>query len=185
MPTLPQKKHKLTPKRERFCQEYSIDFNASAAARRAGFKEHAAGQMGYDLLKLPEIQARIMVLRAEDAKKFNITKESLMQILRDIAGANLEDILDAEGNVLPLNEWPENMKRVTSGMEVDEMYTGQGDNRQAIGVRRKIKLSERTKAIELLNKMLGFNAPEKIAPVTPDGEALQVPVINIITRTSE
>lgn len=179
------KKRKLTPKRERFCIEYNIDFNASGAARRAGYKDESAGQIGFMLLKNVDIQQRVMELREENAKKYNITKESLMQILRDIAGAKLDDILDAEGQVLPPAEWPEHMKRVTSGLEVDEIYSGTGENRTAIGLRRKVKLSERTKAIEILNKMLGFNAPEKIAPVTPEGEALQVPVINIITRTSE
>lgn len=182
MPTLPQKKKKITPKRERFCLEYVVDFNASAAARRAGFKTHAAGQMGYDLLKLPEIQARISDLRAKAANEYNVTKESLMQILRDIAGANIESVTDPEtGQILPLDQWPENMKRVTSGIEVDELYTGTGENRVQIGVRRKIKLSERTKAIELLNKMLGFNAPERVAQVTPEGDAV-IPVINIITK---
>lgn len=173
---------KLTPKRERFCQEYVVDFNASGAARRAGYKEHAAGQQGHELLKNSEIQRRISDLRAKAANEYNVTKESLMQILRDIAGANLEDVLDPEtGQILPLDQWPENMKRVTSGMEVDEIYSGTGENRVQIGVRRKIKLSERTKAIELLNKMLGFNAPERVAQVTPDGEAV-IPVINIITK---
>lgn len=174
---------KLTPKRERFCQEYVVDLNASGAARRAGYKEHAAGQQGHELLKNSEIQARISELRKATTDQFNITKESLMQILRDIAGANLESVIDQEtGQILPLDQWPENMKRVTAGMEVDEIYQGTGENRVQIGTRRKIKLSERTKAIELLNKMLGFNAPERIAPVTPEGEAI-IPVINIITKT--
>lgn len=177
---------KLTPKRVRFCEEYLLDLNASAAARRAGYKEHAAGQMGYDLLKLAEIQEKISELRKETANKFNITKESLMQILRDIAGASIEDITDPlNGEILPPDQWPPHMKRVINGMESEELYTGKGDDRIAIGVKRKVKLADRVKAVEVLNKMLGFNMPEKIAPTDPDGNKLDgIPVINVITKTN-
>lgn len=178
------KNGQLTPKRERFCVEYNVDFNASAAARRAGFKEKSAAVMGHELLRIPKVQARIMEIREESAKKYNITKESLMQILRDIAGAKLDDIMDDQGQVLPPDQWPDHMKRAVSGMEVDEIYSGTGENRVAVGLKRKIRLSEKTKAIELLNKMLGFNAPERVAPVDANtGEAL-IPVINIITKTN-
>lgn len=174
---------RITPKMERFCREYNIDFNGAAAARRAGYKQSSCYAIATENLQKPAIQARIMELREESAKKYNITKESLMQILRDIAGAKLDDIMDDQGQVLPPDQWPEHMKRAVSGMEVDEIYTGSGEARVAIGVKRKVRLSEKTKAIELLNKMLGFNAPERVAPVDANtGEAL-IPVINIITKT--
>jgi len=72
------------------------------------------------------------------------------------------------------------MKRTTNSREVNEMYAGRGDDRIPIGVVKKVKLSERVKAAEVLNKMLGFNAPDRISPVTPEGEAL-VPIINVYT----
>ena len=36
----------LTPKQERFCQEYLVDLNAAAAARRAGYSKQTAGVIG-------------------------------------------------------------------------------------------------------------------------------------------
>ena len=36
---MPKGREGLTPKMRRFCEEYVIDFNASAAAERAGYKQ--------------------------------------------------------------------------------------------------------------------------------------------------
>ena len=50
---------KLTKKNEVFCEEYLIDLNATQAAIRAGYSVDSAGSIGSELLKKPEIRARI------------------------------------------------------------------------------------------------------------------------------
>lgn len=174
-----QKKRKLTPKRERFCQEYILDFNGAAAARRVGYSEHTANRIASDLLSKVDIQARIMELQLAGAQEYNATKQRLIKILMDIAGATIEDITDPEtGAILPVHQWPDHMKGTVVGSESDELYAGYGEDRQAIGIKRKIKFADKTKAVELLNKMLGFNMPDKVAQTTPEGEAAP-PVIKI------
>lgn len=178
--TVPKKK-KLTPKQERFCLEYQIDFNNTRAAIRAGYSAHAAANIGWELVRNPQVSARIMELRNKTADDLNLSKESLMQILREIAGAKVEDITDPEtGAILPPSAWPDHMKGVVSGLETDEVYLGRGEDRQPIGTVKKVKLWEKTRAIEQLSRMLGFNAPEKVAQTTPDGKAA-LPVINVYT----
>lgn len=46
----------LTDKQRRFVDEYPIDMNAAAAARRAGYSELTAGQIGSRLLRHPNIK---------------------------------------------------------------------------------------------------------------------------------
>ena len=46
-------------KHERFAAEYVIDLNATQAAIRTGYSEKTAGQIGFELLKKPEIQEAI------------------------------------------------------------------------------------------------------------------------------
>jgi len=172
---------KLTPKLENFCREYLVDFNATQAAIRAGYSRASAHVQAFDHLKKPRVISRIAELRAATAKEYNITKEKLMRNLMEIAGTRLEDITDpVTGAVLPMHDWPEHMKGTVSGIDLEEIREGRGKTRRVVGYNKKVRLWEKTKAIEVLNKMLGFNAPEKVAPVTPDGEAL-APVINIIT----
>lgn len=182
MATKAAKKGKLTPKMERFCQEYLVDMNMTAAAIRAGYKANAAHTVGWENIRKPAIALRINELRKDTAERLNVTKEGIIRMLREVAEARLEDILDPEtGAVLPVHEWPQHMKRTANSIEVDEMYAGRGDDRVPIGIVRKVKLSERVKAAEVLNKMLGFNAPDKVAQTTPDGEGVGAPIINIYT----
>lgn len=174
-PKKPRKPRKLTPKRERFCQEYVKDFNGTRAAIRTGFSANSAGQIAYNLLKDVQIKARIVELQNVAASEYNVTKQRLMSILMDIAGAELKDIIDPEtGALMSVEKWPEHMRGVVSGMENDEIYAGG----IPIGFKRKVKLWDKTKAIELLAKLCGFFAPDKITPVTPDGEAI-IPVIKV------
>ena len=49
----------MTPKQQRFIDEYLIDLNATQAAIRAGYSEKTAYSMGSRLLKNVEIQARL------------------------------------------------------------------------------------------------------------------------------
>mgnify|MGYP002590450703 CR=1 FL=1 len=58
---------RLTKKNEVFCDEYLIDLNATQAAIRAGYSVESAGSIGSELLKKPEIRARIdRAVRATD-----------------------------------------------------------------------------------------------------------------------
>ena len=50
---------KLTPKQQRFVEEYLIDLNATQAAIRAGYSNKTAGQVGYENLRKPEIQQAV------------------------------------------------------------------------------------------------------------------------------
>lgn len=174
------KKGKLTPKRERFCQEYLIDLNASAAARRAGYNEKSAYAVASELLRKVEIQNRLDELRKEQATKFNANKERLMNILMSIVSTEPKDFLDPEtGEVLPPSEWPAHAGAAVSAIENDELFAGKGEDRTAIGIKRKVKLWDKNRAIEILNKMQGYNMPDKVAPTTPDGQALPI-AINIL-----
>ncbi len=56
----------LTPKQARFVEEYLIDLNATAAAKRAGYSERTAYAQGQRLLKHVEIAAAIR--KAQEAR---------------------------------------------------------------------------------------------------------------------
>jgi hypothetical protein len=66
---------KLTPKQERFVQEYLIDFNATQAAIRAGYSKNTAQEIGSQNLSKLMIQAKIRQKQAKIAEKFEITED--------------------------------------------------------------------------------------------------------------
>ena len=52
----------MTEKMRRFCEEYVVDFDTHAAARRAGYQTRGAGAIGSQNLHKPMIQAYIREL---------------------------------------------------------------------------------------------------------------------------
>lgn len=51
---------KLTEKQKRFVQEYLVDLNATAAARRAGYSEKSASRIAVELLNKNQVSAEIL-----------------------------------------------------------------------------------------------------------------------------
>jgi hypothetical protein len=68
----------LTPKQQRFVQEYLQDHNGTQAAIRAGYSDKTAKQQGSRLLTEPRIQAAVRAGQRKVAKKAEVTVDSLM-----------------------------------------------------------------------------------------------------------
>lgn len=81
----------LTPKQQRFAEEYLVDFNATKAAQRAGYSEKTAYSQGQRLLKNVEICEFIENARAETSEKLEITRERLMEMSITVYDAAIAD----------------------------------------------------------------------------------------------
>lgn len=68
----------MTPKQQRFVEEYLIDLNATQAAIRAGYSEGTAYSIGQENLNKPEIAEAIAARRAELANKAEVTQERIV-----------------------------------------------------------------------------------------------------------
>lgn len=78
-------KKKLTAKQEAFCREYCVDFNATQAAKRAGYSEDTAYSTGWENLKKPEITNRIAELQKTHNKKIDLNREYVINNIQEIA----------------------------------------------------------------------------------------------------
>jgi phage terminase small subunit len=91
----------LTPRQQRFVEEYLIDIDARAAARRAGF---SSGSRNYPsrLMRNPGIARAIAQAMAERAKRTGITRERVLAEYARIAFVDLSHLADwdADGAVL-------------------------------------------------------------------------------------
>lgn len=83
----------LTPKQQRFCQEYLIDLNGTAAARRAGYRgsDNAVGVTAFDLLRNPKIQAEVKKLMVARAERNDVSQDTVLQGLMGIAQKSESD----------------------------------------------------------------------------------------------
>lgn len=69
----------LTPKQERFVEEYLCDLNATQAAIRAGYSENGAEVQGHRLLSNANISALIAASQAERSARTNITQDYVLE----------------------------------------------------------------------------------------------------------
>ena len=91
----------LTDKQRRFCQQYLLDFNASAAYRRAGYEAagHSAESNASRLLRNAEVQAYLCKLKKDATERAQLSIDSVLQELAAIAFSRITDACewDAEG----------------------------------------------------------------------------------------
>ena len=65
----------LTPKQQRFVEEYLVDLNATQAAIRAGYSEKTAFQIGPENLKKPKIAEAVAEAQGERSKRTAIDQD--------------------------------------------------------------------------------------------------------------
>lgn len=73
----------LTTMQERFCSEYLLDFNGSAAALRAGYSLTTAHNAN-KLLEKPQIRARILEMNEKVMNKNIATAEEVREFLTQV-----------------------------------------------------------------------------------------------------
>lgn len=161
----------LTPKQQRFVEEYLVDLNASAAARRAGYSERTADATGWENLKKPDIAAAIAAAQAQRSQRTQIDADWVLKRLAAMADADIADIYGPNGTLRPVSEWPDVWRKgLVTGVETEEVRLGG----ETISTVRKAKLSERLKAIELIGRHVAVGAwKEKVEHTGPGGGPIQ------------
>lgn len=93
---------KLTTKMENFVNEYFIDFNASQAVLRAGYKTTAPNRLASKLMKHPLVAAAIAQRKEERQEQFELTAEYVITKLVAIADKNEDTNAQASLRALEL-----------------------------------------------------------------------------------
>lgn len=86
----------LTPKQERFVQEYLVDLNATAAAKRAGYSERRASELGYQLLRKTTVQAAIQRAIQDRSQRTGVTQDYVIEKLKAISDKQASDAPDSD-----------------------------------------------------------------------------------------
>ena len=145
-------KPKLTPKQEKFCQEYMIDLNATQAAIRAGYSKDTANRIASENLTKPDIQEFITILRLETSKRTEITIDAVLNEYRKLAMFDVRKLYNDDGSIKSVSDLDDDTAGAIIGIEVIE---GEFTNT------KKVKLSDKKGALDSICKVLGFNAPDK------------------------
>lgn len=148
-------KKMLTPKQSRFIDEYLIDLNATQAAIRAGYSAKTANEQAAQMLTRADIRAAVDRAKAARSERIKADSDWVLRRLVDEVEAKLSDLFDERNNIKPIEEWPEIWKTgLVAGFEVEEIV----EDGVVIGHRKKLRLSDRLRRLELIGKHVKVNA---------------------------
>ena len=82
----------LTPKQQRFVEEYLVDLNATQAAIRAGYSRNSARQMGAENLTKPVIAAAVVEAKQERSVATKIDAEWVLRQAVELYGRCMQEI---------------------------------------------------------------------------------------------
>lgn len=158
----------LSDKRQKFCREYMEDYNATAAAIRAGYSPKTAGEQARQLLKTECVAAEIERLKAEESKRTGVTKERIMRELAKIAFVDPMEVLDEDGGIR--SDVSKNDRAGVNKIRARRFPDG--------SVEREVGISDKAKALELLGKMCGaFEGTKRANQFDIEGKAIRGLVI--------
>ncbi len=169
------KKRKLTALQEQFCQLYTVHWEATRSAREAGYSAKTAQQLGYQLLQLPSVQARIAEITEHALKELGVTRERVLAEYARLAFLDPARAYDEIGQFLPIKEMPEDVRRAISKVEIFEVFSAGGDGeggKQLAGFTKKVEFASKKGALDSLGKYLGM-APEKVEHSGPGGKPIE------------
>ena len=149
----------MTDAQKRFCDEYLIDLNATRAYKVAYSrckKDETASVNGSKLLRNTKVQEYISRKQKEIEKRTEVTQDRVIKELAKIAFLDIRKLYTDNGQLKNVADLDSDTAGAISSLETLEEYDGYGEDREKIGDTQKVKLLDKTKALELLGRHLGI-----------------------------
>lgn len=141
----------LTPKQQRFVEEYLIDLNATQAAIRSGYSEKTAKVIAAQNLSKLNVQEAIEEAQNKRQEQTQIDAAYVLKRLVEIDQMDVLDIMDDQMKIRPVNEWPKVWRQYVVNLENLELSDGEG-------CFKKIKWPDKVKNLELLGRHVSVGA---------------------------
>jgi phage terminase small subunit len=162
---------------EIFAREYLIDLNGARAAIAAGYSKKGADVAAQRMLGNVRVKALIAKLTEEKFAKLDISAERILQELARLAFLDPRRLFTPEGDLRPIAELDEDTARAIAGLDHEKLFEhfGKGQAKH-VGTISKVKLADKTRALELLGKYrklftekLEVTASEDLAALIAEG----------------
>ncbi|EOU4015915.1 terminase small subunit [Salmonella enterica] len=149
----------LTAMQEAYAQEYTkCPENQTQAAINAGFSPNTAAVKASVMMRDERIQKRIAELMEERNKRLRVSADYVLLRLVEIDQMDVIDILNDDMSIKPVSEWPKVWRQYLTGFELADMFEGRGDEKELVGILKKIKWPNKVKNLELIGKHVDVNA---------------------------
>lgn len=150
----------LTAMQEAYCQSYiKTPENQSQAAIDAGFSPNTAAVKASVMMRDERIQKRIAELMEERNKRNRVSADYVLMRLVEIDQMDVLDILNDDGGMKPIAEWPKVWRTSLSAMDINRIrMAGKDDEDDIESTLQKIKWPDKVKNLELIGKHVDVNA---------------------------
>jgi phage terminase small subunit len=168
---------KLTPRQERFVEEYIIDLNATQAAIRAGYAAKDADVQGPRLLGNVGVSRAVASLKAKRAAETGITAERVLAELALLAFSDHTHFeVDGKGAVTLAKGAPAGAHRAVSSIKRKISSIGMGADADGDGpivqAEVEIKLWDKPGMLRLAGRHVGL-FPDRMELTGKDGVPLE------------
>ncbi|MGX3904569.1 terminase small subunit [Klebsiella pneumoniae] len=148
----------LTVMQEAYAQEYvKCPENQTQAAINAGFSPKSAHVKASTMMRDERIQKRIAELMEERNKRLRVSADYVLLRLVEIDQMDVIDILDDEGGLKPISQWPKVWRTTLSGFDLSSTIMNM-DETSIETILKKIKWPDKVKNLELIGKHVDVNA---------------------------
>lgn len=148
----------LTVIQEAYCQEYiKSPENQTQAAVNAGYSPKTAAKFASQNMRDERIQKRIAELMAERNKRLKVSADYVLNRLVEIDQMDVIDILNDDGGLKPISQWPKIWRTTLSGLDISTTITN-FDETTLENMLKKIKWPDKVKNLELIGKHVDVNA---------------------------
>jgi phage terminase small subunit len=166
----------LTEKQKIFCQEYIYDWNATRAAKVAGYSEKTAGAIGHENLSKPEIQGYIEKIQKDLEKTAGISRLRILREFEKIAFSSIAHLHDTWITRKEFDKLSDAQKdciqeiQTQTRMEANPIEGGPPIQIDFV----KVKLFDKQRALDSISKMLGYNEPDKLKLLLPEKQVMEI-----------
>ena len=150
----------LTVMQEAYAQEYvKCPENQTQAAINAGFSPKSSHVKASTMMRDERIQKRIAELMEERNKRLRVSADYVLLRLVEIDQMDVIDILDDEGGLKPISQWPKVWRTSISAVDINRIRMAMKDDEEDIeSTLQKIKWPDKVKNLELIGKHVDVNA---------------------------
>ncbi|PWI79486.1 terminase small subunit [Enterobacter sp. CGMCC 5087] len=148
----------LSVLKESYCLEYiKCPENQTQAAINAGYSTNTAAKFASQNMRDERVQKRIAELMEERNKRMRVSADYVLMRLVEIDQMDVLDILNDDGSLKPIREWPKIWRTTLSGFDLSSTIMSMNED-SIETILKKIKWPDKVKNLELIGKHVDVNA---------------------------
>jgi phage terminase small subunit len=169
----------LNSKQKKFCEEYIFDFNGTRAAKAAGYSAATAYSIASENLRKPEVKAYIEELESDLARIAGISRLRVLKEHEKLAFSSIAHLHNTWIQRKEFEQLTDDQNACIAEISTQTRREQKPGQPAEIIEFVKVKLYDKQKSLDAINKMLGFDAAQKI-DLTSKGEKIsQTPEIKV------